>query len=269
MSFSNILNIMTDPFLDQAIIIAALLGLMCGAISVLIICKHLSFIGEGVGHGALLGVAVASLLGIDLRFVLPIFGIIFSIGVGIIQKNSQASHDSIMAVFFSLCLGVGIVILSFQPSFGIKELLFGNLLFVDISQIVLLCALSIITISLLWIFYRPLIVLLLDEHHAKRVGVPALTFNIIILALIGAVVSCSIQVVGVLLTTTLLVAPGLISLQWSRKINTAFIASSFIGVAVSTLGVIFSYVLDTPPGASIAALGGSVFLISSCLKRIL
>ena len=265
-----LLDQLLDPIFLRVLLCGCGIGLLCGIISIPVVLRSLGFLGEGLGHSSLLGIALASVLGFS-----PWLGALASCCVVCLlltfyQRKFRFRADIVLAILFSAFLGVAVIVLNQSHAAGkvrFQELLFGSLLLVGNTDIITIGIVLLIVLSAAYWFSRPSLLFLVDEGLLQRQGYSAQNVHLMLYFLISLVVVASIKVCGVLLTTALLTVPGAVSLQFAKNIKQAVQLSAFVGVATVFLGILFSWVFDTPPGATIVVSGSFLFLVSIFFDR--
>jgi zinc transport system permease protein len=264
-----LLELFSDRYFLQILFSTILIGLITGMVSVFVVSRHLSFLGEGLGHGSLLGIALAGLVGASPWLGSLLFALFASILLALADQRLRHRSDVILAVLFSLFLGLGVIVFqaNHQQQVSIHEVLFGNLLLITAQDRLFLSLLTLALFLLYYLFRRPLSLFLIDEGFFKRQGFSPKLYLTALYIVIALVVVASLKVCGALLTTTLLTVPGAIAIPRSRSITQAVIASTMVGVVSVSIGILCSWTLDTPPGATTAVAAGVLFFLSAQVKK--
>jgi zinc transport system permease protein len=204
-------------------------------------------------------------------WVTGIVVVLGSIGITKATRSSKISSDAAIAVFLQLGLASGIVLLSLARGFGVnlESLLFGSILLVTMNQILIAVAVLVVTLALIFAFFKELVYTTFDETQARASGIKTWFFDYLVAALAGIVVVASISIVGVLLISALLVLPALTSIQVSRSFKQTLILSPIFGTVSVIAGILLSIVLDTASGATIVLVGLGIFAGILLVKRII
>ena len=277
-------TLLSAGFIQRAFIIGTIIAVLSSILSVFVVLKRVSLIGDGLAHTAFGGLALGyylSSLGyfsIALGNYLDVFPIwvaavvvvLGSIGITKAIRSAKVAGDAAVALFLQLGLAFGIVLLSLSRGFGInlESLLFGSILLVTSNQIILASAILAITLGLIFVFFKELVYTTFDEVQARAGGVETSFFDYLISVLAGIVVIASIPIVGVLLVSALLVLPAVTSVQVSRSFKQTMILSPVFGIISVIIGLPMSIILDTASGATIVLTGLGIFLAVLGAKRL-
>ena len=248
----SLLRMLGQAFIQRAFIAGIILAILSSILSIFIVLKRVSLIGDGLGHTAFGGLALGYFLGIQqlVNWVASIVVILGSMGITKAIRSARISGDAAVALFLQLGLAAGGMLLSLARGFGVnlESLLFGSIILVNYEQIYIALAVLIATLAIVFAFYKELVLVTFDETQAKAAGVRTWFFDYLVSALAGVVVMAAIPIVGVLLISALLVLPALTSLQVSRSFKQTVILSSMFGLLTVVLGLLLCIVLDTAPG---------------------
>jgi zinc transport system permease protein len=268
----SLLRMLGQAFIQRAFIAGIILAILSSILSIFIVLKRVSLIGDGLGHTAFGGLALGYFLGIQqlVNWVASIVVILGSMGITKAIRSARISGDAAVALFLQLGLAAGGMLLSLARGFGVnlESLLFGSIILVNYEQIYIALAVLIATLAIVFAFYKELVLVTFDETQAKAAGVRTWFFDYLVSALAGVVVMAAIPIVGVLLISALLVLPALTSLQVSRSFKQTMILSPVFGLLTVVLGLLLCIILDTAPGATIVVVGLAIFLFVVVGKRI-
>jgi zinc transport system permease protein len=260
---------MAQGFVQRAFIIGIIIALLSSILSLFIVLKRISLIGDGLAHTAFGGLALGYYLNVLPLWVAAGVVILGSIGITKTTRSSKISSDAAVAIFLQLGLASGIVLLSLGRGFGInlESLLFGSMLLVSPDQILYAVLVLGATLALILAFAKELAYSTFDETQAKASGVSTWFFDYLVSVLAGIAIIVSIPIVGVLLISALLVLPTLTSAQISNSFRQTVALSPFFGLVSVILGLIASIILDTASGATIVLVGLAIFLVTLLAKR--
>ncbi len=268
----SLLNMLQQAFIQRALVAGVILAILSSILSIFIVLKRVSLIGDGLGHTAFGGLALGYFLGVQqlVNWVASIVVVLGSIGITKAIRSAKISGDAAVALFLQLGLASGGVLLSLARGFGVnlESLLFGSIILVNYEQIYIALAVLIATLVIVFAFYKELVLVTFDETQAKAAGVRTWFFDYLVSALAGVVVMAAIPIVGVLLISALLVLPALTSLQVSRSFKQTMILSPVFGLLTVVLGLLLCIILDTAPGATIVVVGLGIFLVVVVGKKI-
>jgi zinc transport system permease protein len=264
------LSMLSQGFIQRAFIIGVVVALLSSVLSIFVVLKRISLIGDGLAHTAFGGLALGYYLDIVPLSVASVVVILGSIGITKITRSSKISGDAAVAIFLQLGLASGIVLLSLSRGFGLnlESLLFGSILLVNFDQILLSVFVLAVTLILVFTFFKELAYTTFDETQAKASGLRTWFFDYLVSLLSGMAIIVSIPIVGVLLISALLVLPAVTSTQLSSSFRQTVILSPVFGLLSVVLGLCASIILDTASGATIVLVGLAIFLLALATKKI-
>ncbi len=252
-----------------------IIGILSSILSIFIVLKRLSLIGDGLSHTAFGGLSLGYFLNIAYFVdVAPIWAgtivvVLGSVGITKAIRSTKISGDAAVALFLQLGLASGIMLLSISRGFGfnIETLLFGDILLVNLDQIYVALGVLAATLALVFVFYKELVYTTFDEIQARASGIRTWIFDYMISIVAGIAVIASIPIVGVLVISALLVLPALTSIQIARSFKQTVILSPIFGLISVVLGLLLSLVIYSAAGATIVVVGLLIFAIVVGLNK--
>ena len=261
-----------------------IIAVLSSILSVFVVLKRVSLIGDGLAHTAFGGLALGyylsslgafsaalgSYLDVFPIWIAAVVVVLGSVGITKAIRSAKVAGDAAVALFLQLGLAFGIVLLSLSRGFGVnlESLLFGSILLVTNNQIVMALSILVITFVLIFLFFKELVYTTFDEVQARAAGLETPFFDYLISVLAGIVVIASIPIVGVLLVSALLVLPAVTSVQVSKSFKQTMILSPIFGITSVIIGLPMSIILDTASGATIVLTGLGIFLAVLGVKRL-
>jgi zinc transport system permease protein len=264
-------SMLSQGFIQRAFVIGLVVALLSSILSVFIVLKRISLIGDGLAHTAFGGLALGYYLDVFPLWVAGLVVILGSIGITKVTRSSRISGDAAVAIFLQLGLASGIVLLSLSRGYGLnlESLLFGSILLVSVDQILSAVAVLAITVILVFVFFKELVYTTFDETQARASGIRTWFFDYLVSILAGMAIIVSIPIVGVLLISALLVLPAVTSTQISNSFKQTVILSPLFGLLSVILGLCASIILDTASGATIVLVGLAIFLVALVTRRVI
>jgi zinc transport system permease protein len=258
-------------FMLRALAAAVLVGLICSTLSFFVVLKRLSFLGAGISHTALGGIAIGLVTGINPVLTGSIFAVGAAVSTGYISKAGKVSEDTIIGVFYAFGMALGIALISTFKGYypELFSLLFGNILAVSNQDLWLMIAVSIVIILFLLLFFKELLAICFDEEMALAGGLPVNLLYMGLLAAIGLTIMISVQLVGVVLVAALIVIPGATGFRLCTNYRGMFVLSLVTGLSGSVGGLLLSYYYPIPPGAAIVLLMTALFTLAMIIKPVL
>lgn len=256
-------------FMKNAFIAIVIITPLFGLLSTMVVSNKMSFFADSLGHGAFTGIAVGILLGgIDPMWGATLFSICFAIAITIIKNKGTSSTDTIIGVFSSTSIALGLVLMSFSSSLSkFSSYLVGDLLSISQNQIILLIFVFIAIIVLWSLIFNKLLVTSLNTSLANSRGMNTLLIEIIFTCTIAVIVTITIRWVGLLIINSLLVLPAAASRNISRNIRQYHLFSILIAIFSGIVGLIISYYLNTVTGATIVLVASVIFFITLFIRR--
>ena len=255
---------LSHTFMKNAFIAIIIITPLFGLLSTMVVSNKMSFFADSLGHGAFTGIAVGILLGgIDPMWGATLFSICFAIAITIIKNKGTSSTDTIIGVFSSTSIALGLVLMSFSSSLSkFSSYLVGDLLSISQNQIILLIFVFIAIIVLWSLIFNKLLVTSLNTSLANSRGMNTLLIEIIFTCTIAVIVTITIRWVGLLIINSLLVLPAAASRNISRNIRQYHLFSILIAIFSGIVGLIISYYLNTVTGATIVLVASVIFFIT-------
>lgn len=259
---------MTELML-RALLAGSGVGALAGLLGSFVVWRRMSYVGDAMGHAALMGIVIGLLAGISP--VLAVLATAIAIGLLLsqLQKDKRLPFDALLAVTSTGGLSIGLSLFSLLPNrqVDLYGYLFGDVLAVSGSQLAALFALLAVQAVLLRWQWRSLLLLMAHEDIARVEGVPVSRLQLLMTLMIAVTVALALQVVGMLLVTALLVIPPLTARLLSRTPPGMVLGSAALGVIAAIAGVLVSYHYNIPtgPGIVLAALG--LFLLALLFGR--
>lgn len=255
-------------FMKNAFLAILLVTPLFGLLSTMVVSNRMAFFSDSLGHGAFTGIAIGVLVGSVSPLVsLVIFSVVFAIFITYIKEHSTASSDTIIGVFSSTAIALGLMIMSHGGSFNkFSGLLIGDVLSISSDDII---ALFIVFILVLlawgWLFNR-LLVLSINTSFAHSRGISQFWVEAMFASILAVVVSISIQWVGILIINALLVLPAAAARNVANNVKQYHIVSVSIAMVCGIAGLILAYYFNMAAGATIVVLSSLAFFVTLALK---
>jgi zinc transport system permease protein len=258
-----------DDFIYRAIIASIGVSLIAGSLGCFVIWKRLSYFSDSISHSALLGVALGLATGLGINLGLVIVGGLFAVLIVVLQQKEFWSSDAVLGIFSHLSLSLGIVVLGIigNQNTDYFAYLFGDILSITSKDLYWIFSVLIVVVSILVFNWKKLLLLTLNEELAKAEGINKLYYDLLFMFLIALAVSVSVQIVGVLLITSLLIIPPAISRVISNSPVMMILASMIVSIFSVLLGLYLSIDFDLATGPTIVITLGALFFIAQFLPK--
>ena len=263
---------MFDDFIIRAFAAGIGLALITGPLGCFIIWRRLSYFGDTIAHSALLGVVIAYAMNFNLIIAVFAVSCFIALSLLFLQKRTNLPDDALLGLLAHSVLAIGLVLLGMLSFIRIDlmGLLFGDILSVNITDVLFVWVGGSIVLIVLIIIWRPLFAATVNLELAKAEGLNADLANAIFTILIASVIAISIKIVGILLITGLLIIPAAASRNLSSTPIQMAIISSVIGLVSVVLGLQTSMIWNSPTGPTILTIALGVFILTLMpLKKLL
>lgn len=261
MDFIN--DIMTYGFLQKALITSIMVGIICGVMGCFIILRGMALMGDAISHAILPGVAISYMVGINYFFGAVFFGILTAVGIGFVSQNSRIKSDSSIGIVFSAFFALGVLLIAkAQTATNLEQILFGNVLSVRTSDMVMTLIIGVIILLTVVLLYKELLVSTFDETMAKAYGLPTKLIHYLIMVLLTIATVASLQTVGVVLVVAMLITPAATAYLLTNRLWMMIILASFFGSLSSVIGLYISFEHNLSSGAVIVLVATAFFILT-------
>ncbi len=263
---------MFDDFIVRAFAAGIGLAFITGPLGCFIVWRRLSYFGDTISHSALLGVVIAYALDFNLIIAVFVVSCLLALSLLFLQRRTNLPDDALLGLLAHSMLAIGLVLLGILSFIRIDlmGLLFGDILSVNVTDLLFVWIGGSIVLIVLILIWRPLFAGTVNLELAKAEGLNPDLANAIFTLLIAIVIAISIKIVGILLITGLLIIPASASRNLSSTPIQMAIISSIIGVASVVLGIQTSMIWNTPTGPTILTITLGVFILTLLpLKKLL
>jgi manganese/iron transport system permease protein len=256
------------PFMQRALLGSLGVAILCAVVGTFVVLLGLAFIGEGVSHGSLAGLALGFILKLDLLLVSLPFGIGLALLIGYLAERTRTRFDAAVGVVFATSAALGIAMISAVRIFpDLNSYLFGNVLAIRPLDLALLGVAALIVIAVVLLLQKELVLLAFDPEMARVLGVPTRAIYYLLLGLIGLTVIVSLRTLGVILVTALLVIPASAGRQVASRVPTMMLTAVVVSSLSAFGGLLLSYHLGISSGASIVLCSALCFAVSLSIGR--
>ena len=268
----EILTAFQYPYAWRALAASVMVGLMCGALGCFIVLRNMSMFGDALSHAILPGVVVAfmvvggySALGFFLGSVAA--GLLTAVAITWIQQKVATKSDAAIGIVFTTMFALGVMGISYlskneHAHIDLKDFLFGNVLGVSDTDLVLtgmICAYVLLSI---YLFYRLLFATTFQPVIAKTMGINTTLVHYFLMLLLSFAVVAALQTVGVILVVAMLITPAATGLLLSRRLPVVLGLASLMSVLAAVLGLLVSLAFDTTPGPAMAVMASFLYALA-------
>lgn len=255
-------------FMKNALLAVLMITPLLGILSTMVVSNRMAFFSDSLGHGAFTGVAVGVLLGSGEPLIsLIVFSIIFACLITYIKHRSSASTDTIIGVFSSAGVAIGLILMSHGGNFNNYTSYFiGDILSITGNELAYLLITVVVVIVAWCLLFNQLLIISINDGFASSRGIKTLYVEMIFASIVAIVVSISIQWVGLLIINSLLILPAAAARNIASNARSYHALSVSFAMVSGLCGLIISYYADIATGATIAILAAIIFFITLGLK---
>lgn len=269
---SLIAEMFSFPFMIRALIAGGIISLCAALLGVSLVLKRFSMIGDGLSHVGFGALAIASALNLAPLFVSIPIVVIFAFLLLRLNEKARIKGDSAIALVSTSALALGVVILSLTTGMttDVNNYMFGSILSISNSDMIVAIVAGIIILGLFAWFYHRIFLVTFDESFAKATGITTEGYQVLLAILTAVTIVLGMRLMGALLISSLIIFPALTSMQIFKKFSSVVISSGVISVVCLWIGLFVSYIMSLPTGASIVVVNMvffGVFYAIGLIKR--
>lgn len=257
-------EILSMSFLRTALLGAAVAAASTAVLSVFIALKRVSYMSDSFAHISFAGIAIGLYLGVNYSVAAALFVALVAVIIAFMSKRYRIDQSNTTTVFLAVSMAVGILFihLNKKVNVDITSLLFGNILLVSHSDIVIMCALFAVNLLFIILMFREMVYYAYNSEIASVFKVPVSLTGFIFILLVAMNVVFSVKVSGIVLITAMMIFPGLTALNIVRNIAGAIVVCEAVSIFSAVLGFLLSYYWNVPTGAMIVLVMFLIFIIS-------
>ena len=250
---NNLIELLQYTFFQHALLGSLFASIACGIIGTYIVTRRLVFISGGITHASFGGIGIGLYTGISPILSAAIFSVLSAFGVEWLSKRKDMREDSAIAVFWTFGMAIGIIFSFLSPGFApdLSAFLFGNILTITRTDIVVLAVLSLLLIAFFAIFLSPIIYIAFDREFARSQRIPVVLFEYILMMFIALTIVACLRMIGIVLAMSLLTIPQLTANLFTVSFKRIILLSILFAYIGCVGGLLLSYQLQIPSGAAI------------------
>lgn len=259
------------PFVIRAFIVGVFVSLCAALLGVILVLKRYSLIGHGLADVGFASISLALAIGVSpILFSIPVI-IITSFIIMYISQNKKINGDVSIGIFSTSALSIGVLLTSLTRGFNIDvyNYMFGSILAMNQGDLIFSVVLSLIVIVLFIIFYNRLFIITLDEQFARSSGINVTLYQFLISFLTALTVVLGMRMMGTLLISSLIIFPAIIARRIVSSFKSLIVVAAVVSIICFCLGMVMSFVLNTPTGATVVIINVIVLIIVSMLGRFI
>ncbi len=266
----NLLELLQYTFFQHALWGSLFASIACGIIGTYIVTRRLVFISGGITHASFGGIGIGLYTGMSPLLSAAIFSILSAFGVEWLSKRNDMREDSAIAVFWTFGMAVGIIFSFLAPGFTpeLSSFLFGNILTITTTDILMLALLSLTLCVFFGLFLRPIVSIAFDREFARSQGLPVTVFEYTLMMFVALTIVACLRMVGIVLAISLLTLPQMTANLYTYSFKRIIFLSIGIGYLSCLGGLLISYQLQVPSGASIIFISILIYVLAKIEKTL-
>jgi len=255
-------------FITNSLLAGILASISCGIIGTYIVTRRMVFLSGGITHASFGGIGIGYFFGFNPVISAAVFAVFSALGVEFMSKKSDIREDSVIGILWSFGMALGIMFVFLTPGYApnLMSYLFGSILTVSSLDIWLLLALSVILITVFIAFFRIILFVSYDQEFAKTHKIAVDSINYVLISLVALTIVLNIKIVGIILVISLLTIPQSTANLFTKKFKNIIVFSIVIGLVGALLGLIISYKINIPSGASIIFSLVMIFILAKIFQ---
>lgn len=264
------MDLLQYTFFQHALLGSLLASIVCGIVGTYIVCRRLVFISGGLTHASFGGIGLGLYIGISPLLSATVFAVLSAFGVEWLSKRTDMREDSAIAVFWALGMALGVIFSYLSPGFApdLSAYLFGNILTIDVSDLLLLAALAVVLAVFFFLQVNTIVCIAFDREFARSQGLPVRTLEYVMMLFIAlAIVSC-LRMVGIVLVISLLTIPQMTANLFTASFKRIILLSIVVGCVGCLGGLLLSFYWNIPSGASIIFVSILIYFACKAVKAV-
>ena len=267
----EITNLLGHYTFQVVFIGASLIGFLCGSLGTFTYIKHQGMLGDVISHATLPGVALSFLLYRTKSFVFIgaiLTGLLAMLLVRLLVRNTKTKEDSALGVILSLFFGGGVVLISIinrlpnAGKAGLNKFLFGMTSSLVMEDIFIFGGVGLFFLFIVGTVWKPLMMSHFDPNTAKTMGIHVRFYEFLTVMLLTVAIVIGLEMAGVILITSLVIAPAAAARQWTDRVHIMFFLAGIIGAFSSAIGTVISSFYQIPTGPLIVVTVSTITLLS-------
>jgi len=256
-------------FMQNALIAGLFISILCPAVGVFLVLRRYSMMGDALSHASFAGVALGLILGYNPIICAFVFTSVCGLSIEFLRDYYKKYAELILVIVLTLSVGIGITLISTgRTGANVNSYLFGSILTVSKNELYTMFILSIISVITLSVLYNQLLYITFDENGAKIAGVKVKLINYLFALLVGATISVSIRIMGILVISSMIAMPVAAALQFKKGFKLTFIFSIIVGFIDIIVGLFLSYYINSAPGGTIAITSVVLLLVVLIFNKL-
>lgn len=267
---SELSEMLSYAFIQKALIVGVLTGVIAAVLGVSLVLKNYSMIGDGLSHVGFGAFAIAISLSIaPLYFSIPVV-IVAAFFTLKISNNKKINADGMIALLSSGALSIGVMATSLTKGMNVDiyQFMFGSILATTTTEVYITVAVSIFVILFYILFYNKIFAVTFDETFSRAIGINVNFYRMVLSVITAIVIVLGMRVIGALLISGLTIFPALTSFRIAKSFKGSIIVSAIVAFVSVVMGVIVSFFLSTPTGATIVVSNLFIYILAVIYGKV-
>lgn len=260
---------LTYRFMQVALLVCILLGITLPIVGSFAVYKRLSSSGDALAHSALAGVAIGLASGLSPLYMSIILCIVSFLVIDLLRKKFNKFSEIGVSIVLSASIGLAGILSSYTKASNFDSYLFGSILLISDSELIITIILSVLVVLFAFFFYRRIFSILYSESESKVDGIKVNLLTFFMDIFLSITIAIGSRIVGSLVVSSLIVLPTAIALQFKKGYKFTMYLSILASVLSMTMGLTIAYYLDLKPGATIVSFSVALLLLIFLVKGIL
>jgi zinc transport system permease protein len=266
----DLIDFLGYSFIQRGLIAGSFIALLCASLGVLLVLRRLSLIGDGLAHVTFGSVALGLFLRVSPLYVSIPVVMASALGILKLTEKARVYGDAAIGMVSAIGIAAGILIANLAGGFNIDlfSYLFGNILAISTADVFVSIALALVVLGVIILFYHELFSVSFDEEFAETTGIDTEKINVMLVLLTAVTVVLAMKVVGIMLTSALLIIPAITAFQIARGFKNSMIVASIVAMLSVVAGISLSFFLNLPTGSTIVVMNFAFFLITLIWNKL-
>jgi zinc transport system permease protein len=254
---------LTMPFIQNALIASLLIAIGVGVIGTLVVVNRMVFLAGGVAHTAYGGIGLAFFCGFSPLLGAGIFGVVAAFFMAYMFLKEPHRCDTIIGVTWAIGMAIGVILIDLSPAYNtdLMSYLFGSMIAIERSELLIFALLDAIVCVWTAVFYRKITAISFDNAFARTKGINTEALFVAMFVFVSLIIIMAIRMVGLMLVIALLTIPVWLAERVAATLAQTMILSMLLALAFMIAGLILSYWLNLTSGAAIIVIASAVFFI--------
>lgn len=260
---ATLLEPLQFTFMNHALLISSVIAVPCALLSVFLVLKGWALLGDAMSHAVFPGIVVAWSAGLPLASGAFVAGVLCAVASGYLKDNSRIKQDTLLGIVFSGMFATGLILyIALKPEVHLDHILFGDMLGINASDLAQTSTIAVIVTLIIATRWRDFLLFCFDCQQARACGLPTKWLHYGLLCMVSLTIVATLKAVGIILSISLLIAPGAIAMLLTHRFHVALFIAVVIALLASLIGVYLSFFIDSAPAPTIVVVFAMIFIVT-------